>query len=286
MFNDFVNVATQLLVAQNATIDILGTSGLFIGNQAKTQGWLMTGGSIKHNVTGLELTADGKLSLPATGAILVGNKTFITNGKIVTDFIDVKTLEVEKLNGATGTFKSLQGTKIVDNKEVVMCEIGFSTSEGKMYFEGDMQHQGTFKEPNGTSRSYRFLTADLWCRGQFGHQQMTSLSFNSASTSDFFAHIYNYGTDTTYHKYAQSGQPIDCIFLEGSGNYVIYICNSPRRKMITIVNASGYPKRVLTTWQSGGTYTLEPYRFAIFVTAETYASVNNTSSTVNLHVMQ
>ena len=278
--------ATQLLVAQNATIDILGTSGLFIGNQAKTQGWLMTGGSIKHNVTGLELTADGKLSLPATGAILVGNKTFITNGKIVTDFIDVKTLEVEKLNGATGTFKSLQGTKIVDNKEVVMCEIGFSTSEGKMYFEGDMQHQGTFKEPNGTNRSYRFLTADLWCRGQFGHQQMTSLSFNSASTSDFFAHIYNYGTDTTYHKYAQSGQPIDCIFLEGSGNYVIYICNSPRRKMITIVNASGYPKRVLTTWQSGGTYTLEPYRFAIFVTAETYASVNNTSSTVNLHVMQ
>ena len=183
----------------------------------------MTGGSIKHNVTGLELTADGKLSLPATGAILVGNKTFITNGKIVTDFIDVKTLEVEKLNGATGTFKSLQGTKIVDNKEVVMCEIGFSTSEGKMYFEGDMQHQGTFKEPNGTNRSYRFLTADLWCRGQFGHQQMTSLSFNSASTSDFFAHIYNYGTDTTYHKYAQSGQPIDCIFLEGSGNYVIYI---------------------------------------------------------------
>ena len=286
MFNDFVNVATQLLVAQNATIDILGTSGLFIGNQAKTQGWLMTGGSIKHNVTGLELTADGKLSLPATGAILVGNKTFITNGKIVTDFIDVKTLEVEKLNGATGTFKSLQGTKIVDNKEVVMCEIGFSTSEGKMYFEGDMQHQGTFKEPNGTNRSYRFLTADLWCRGQFGHQQMTSLSFNSASTSDFLAHIYNYGTDTTYHKYAQSGQPIDCIFLEGSGNYVIYICNSPRRKMITIVNASGYPKRVLTTWQSGGTYTLEPYRFAIFVTAETYASVNNTSSTVNLHVMQ
>lgn len=286
LFNEFINVATQLLVAQNATIDILGTSGLFIGNLSKTQGWLMTGGSIKHNVTGLELTADGKLSLPETGAMLVGNKTFITNGKIVTDFIDVKTLEVEKLKGATGTFKSLQGTKLVNDKEVVMCEIGFSPTEGKMYFEGDMQHQGTYKDSvSGKGRSYRFYTADLWCRGQFGHYQMTSLSFNSASTGDFFAHIYNYGTDTTYHKYAQAGQPIDCIFLEGSGNYVIYICDSPRRKMITVVNASGYPKRILTTWQSGGVFTLAPYRFAIFITAETYSSVNNTSSTVNLHVM-
>ena len=220
MFNEFINVATHLLVAQNATIDILGTSGLFIGNQAKTQGWLMTGGSIKHNVTGLELTADGKLSLPKTGAILVGNKTFISDGKIVTDFIDVKTLEVEKLNGATGTFKRLQG---IDDNNIVKCAIGFSSSEGKMYFEGDMQHQGTYKDPVKGERSFRFYTADLWCRGQFGHYQMTSLLFNSASTSDFFAHIYNYGTDTTYHKYAQSGQPIDCIFLEGSGNYVIYI---------------------------------------------------------------
>ncbi len=286
LFNDFVNVATQLLVAQNATIDILGTSGLFVGNLSKTQGWLITGGSIKHNVTGLELTVDGKLSLPATGAMLVGNKTFITDGKIVTDFIDVKTLEVEKLKGATGTFKSLQGTKLVNNKEVVMCEIGFSPTEGKMYFEGDMQHQGTYKDPVKGERSFRFYTADLWCRGQFGHYQMTSLLFNSASTSDFFAHIYNYGTDTTYHKYAQAGQPIDCIFLEGSGNYVLYVCDSPRRKFLTVVNASGYPKRVMMVYQDSRTDTIEPYRFKIFVTAETNTSKPNPSSTVNLHALQ
>ena len=113
LFNDFINVATQLLVAQNATIDILGTSGLFIGNQAKTQGWLMTGGSIKHNVTGVELTSDGKLSLPDGGYLSIGNKTFISNGKIVTDFIDVDKLSVTNLAAVKGT---IAGFEIANNR--------------------------------------------------------------------------------------------------------------------------------------------------------------------------
>lgn len=152
-----------------------------------------------------------------------------------------------------------------------------------MYFEGDMQHQG-YDYTN--DRSYRFLTSDLWCRGEFGHKQMTTLSFNAISDADFFAHIYGSGTDTYYHKYGKSGQPIDCIFLEGTGNYVIYICNSLRRKMITIVNGSAFPKRVLITWQSGTVFNLEPHKFAVFITAETQSNVNNIYSTVNLHVMQ
>lgn len=64
VFNEFINVATEVLLAQNATIDVLGTAGIFIGNLEKTQGWVMTEGSIKHNVTGLELTADGRLVNP------------------------------------------------------------------------------------------------------------------------------------------------------------------------------------------------------------------------------
>lgn len=64
VFNEFINVATEVLLAQNATIDVLGASGIFVGNLEKTQGWVMTEGSIKHNVTGLELTADGRLVNP------------------------------------------------------------------------------------------------------------------------------------------------------------------------------------------------------------------------------
>lgn len=64
LFGEFINVATEVLLAQNARIDVLGTSSVFIGNQEKTQGWIMTEGAIKHNVTGLELTADGRLMNP------------------------------------------------------------------------------------------------------------------------------------------------------------------------------------------------------------------------------
>ena len=278
LFNEFINVATQLLVAQNATIDVLGTSGLFIGNLSKTQGWLMTGGSIKHNVTGVELTSDGKLSLPNSGCILVGNKTFITNGKIVTDFIDVKTLEVEKLNGATGTFKRLQG---IDNANKARCAIGFNSDEGKMYFEGDMQHQG-FDYTN--NRGYRFLSSDLWCRGEFGHYKMTALTFSVYSDADCFAHIYQNGNNTTYHKYSQPGQPVDCIFLEGNGNYPVYICNSARGKMIVVVNTTGVAKRVVATYETRGVVTIDPYRFKIFITAQTNTS-SNPYQAANLHTM-
>ena len=63
-FNEFVNVATQVMLAENASIDVLGSSSIFVGDQNKTRGWEMTKGAIKHNVSGLELTADGRLVDP------------------------------------------------------------------------------------------------------------------------------------------------------------------------------------------------------------------------------
>lgn len=66
-FNEFINVATQLLLAQNAKVDVLGATELFVGDINRANGWSMTGGRIKHNKTGLELTPDGRINSPANG---------------------------------------------------------------------------------------------------------------------------------------------------------------------------------------------------------------------------
>ena len=134
LFNEFINVATQLLVAQNATIDILGTSGLFVGNLSKTQGWLIKGGSIKHNVTGLELTADGKLSLPATGAVTVGGEIFIKNGKIVTDFIDANKLVVKRIEAVEGTIAGFQ----ISNTHIGTGSVSGTNSGNEMFLYDNM----------------------------------------------------------------------------------------------------------------------------------------------------
>ena len=274
-FSEFVNVATNVLLAQNATIDVLGTSGIFVGNLEKTKGWLMTEGSIKHNQTGVELTADGKISLPETGGMTVGGKTFIEAGKIKTEFIDVDTLEVKNLRGATGTFKELQG---IDNAGNIQGKISFNTEGSgdkvssslnidflRTWISGDLYQQGYNYDE---SRSWRFYASDIWCRGEFGHRAMTTIKVFANNDWNFYVHIYGYGSDNNVDRYPQSGQPIDCIVMEGNGNYVLRICDSATFKKITVVNSSDYPKRVVYNQPNSLTYTIEPWKSAIFVTAD------------------
>lgn len=274
-FSEFVNVATNVLLAQNATIDVLGTSGIFVGNLEKTKGWLMTEGSIKHNQTGVELTADGKISLPESGGMTVGGKTFIEAGKIKTEFINVDTLEVTKLKGATGTFKELQA---IDNAGKIQGKISFNTEGSgdnvsssfnidfsKTWISGDLYQQG-YNSVEG--RSWRFYTSDLWCRGEFGHRVMTTIKVFANNDWNFYVHIYGYGSDNNVDRYPQSGQPIDCIVMEGNGSYVLRICDSAAFKKVTVVNSSDYPKRVVYNQPNSLTYTIEPWKYAIFVTAD------------------
>lgn len=297
-FSEFENVATNVLLAQNATIDVLGTSGIFVGNLEKTEGWMITGGAIKHNVTTVELTKGGQIALPETGGITVGGETFIEAGKIKTKFIDVETLEVTHLKGAIGSFKKLTANNSAGvevgsisfgspnpdpNNPDVNPPASLSLDFASTWFGGDLYQQGYNYDE---SRSWRFYASDLWCRGQFGHYQMTTLSFNAVSDKDYFAHIYSYGEDTTYHMYAEPGQPIDCISLAGTGNYVLYVCDSPQRKMLTIINASGFSKRIMVTFQDSAVFILEPHKFKIFITAEINTDKINPNRANNLRIMQ
>lgn len=286
-FSEFENVATNVLLAQNATIDVLGSSGIFVGNLDKTKGWIMTEGSIKHNVTGVELTSDGKISLPETGGINVGGKTFIEAGKIKTEFIDVDTLQVTHLKGAIGSFKKLTANNSAGvevgsisfgspdpdpNNPDVNPPASLSLDFASTWLGGDLYQQGYNYDE---SRSWRFYASDIWCRGQFGHHQMTTLTILWNATADMYAHIYGNGTDLWNHKYPQPGQPIDCVVMQGDGQYVLRICDSPMYKMLVIVNFSEYAKRVVTNNRLSTTITMDAWSAKAFITTDTYSGVNN-----------
>ena len=69
-FNEMEPVATRVLLADNAWIDILSTNGIRIGEN----GWELTNGEIRHKTSGLKLTKDGKLVAPDGLSLVVGEE--------------------------------------------------------------------------------------------------------------------------------------------------------------------------------------------------------------------
>lgn len=102
------------------------------------------------NFTGGQITITTQnFKLDADGSLWCQNGTF--NGTVT---------------GIHGSFKSLD---CVDRNGNVVGNIQFG-SDGKMWFSGDMYHQGY---DSAKARGYRFYAADIWCRGMFGHRQKT-----------------------------------------------------------------------------------------------------------------
>ena len=157
-------VATDLMLANEAIIGFAKTNRIEVynsaGNVAAGMGgavngdndfplWIGASYGSRANAP-FRVTLAGKMY--ATGCEISGNSTFSGT-----------------LKGVTGTFRQLQA---IDSGGAVKAEIGFNSSEGKLYFSGDMQHQGYDNENN---RSYRFLTSDLWCRGVFGARERSCM---------------------------------------------------------------------------------------------------------------
>ena len=102
------------------------------------------------NFTGGQITiTTDNFKLDAAGGIWCQNGTF--SGTVT---------------GVHGSFKTLD---CVDGNGNVVGNIQFG-SDGRMWFSGDMYHQGY---DNSKKRGYRFYAADVWCRGMFGHRQKT-----------------------------------------------------------------------------------------------------------------
>lgn len=116
------------------------------------------------------LIKDGKLSAELIDAVklvalgIQAQEIDAKNATIRNLVVEGKSVFKGELKGTSGSFTSLD---CVNDKGEVVCGMNFS-SDGRMTFDGDISSQGV-KEVNGRTRSLRYKSSDIWCRGQLGH---------------------------------------------------------------------------------------------------------------------
>lgn len=103
-FNEMEPVATRVLLADDAWIDILSTNGIRIGDN----GWELTDGEIRHKTSGLKLTKDGKLVAPNGLSLVVGEEN-------IDDYTQQKIDSVE-----IGSDNLMDGTQQPNLKDTVV----------------------------------------------------------------------------------------------------------------------------------------------------------------------
>ena len=181
-----------------------------------------------------------------------GNVQFTTDGKIIAKNGEFSGTVV----GVSGSFKSLN---CVNNDGDIVGGISFG-SDGKMWFNGDLYHQGYDYDKK---RSFRFYTSDVWCRGNFGARQRNtlvvygsygyyyvngletetgkvyvSLSSATASNNETYDTIPLYGSSGD-----AAGFPVDLVIIKVSGTYR-YLLSGMKSQRVTVMNANNQNSEV------------------------------------------
>lgn len=197
-FNTLQPVYTPLIMAQNAILRFMqGNQLLIMKGDNKTVAAGLVGGDYPLWVGATTPTdAPYKVSIAgklyAAGAVISGDSTFEGT-----------------LKGVSGSFTRLN---CVNAASDAVGGISFG-SDGRMWFDGDMYHQGT-----KDNRSLRFYTSDLWCRGVFGARERSIMVVYGS-----YAYVYTKGADKT-------GTYIPLTSGTSSANETYYTvpCYSPR----------------------------------------------------------
>ena len=175
------------------------------------------------------------------------------------------------LNGVTGSFKSLN---CVNDSGTVVGEISFDSS-GRLWFSGDIYHQGY---DSNKGRGYRFYTSDVWCRGQFGASERNVLVVNGSYGYYYTKGMSYSGTyvaftkktssnNTSYYvlpMYGTSGDyagfPVDVVVfnINSSTVYNYELSSMSNSQRVLVVNANDDQNNVkifsngnLVTWAGG-----------------------------------
>lgn len=173
------------------------------------------------------------------------------------------------VTGVHGSFKNLD---CVDNNGNVVGSIKFG-SDGRLWFSGDMYHQGY---DNAKKRNYRFYAADILCRGMFGHRQKTvayvfntymAIYTNDSDDMDHYVMIpLESGTESgkTYNKIPlygfadygdASGFAIDVVVINSSSDFYYVFEGIGNGKEWRVIN--GNDKQTIHFADIGGWHELK-----------------------------
>lgn len=173
------------------------------------------------------------------------------------------------VTGVHGSFKKLNC--VADNGNVVgSIEFG---SDGRLWFSGDMYHQGYDSDKK---RNYRFYAADILCRGMFGHRQKTvayvfntymAIYTNDSDDMDHYVMIpLESGTESgkTYNKIPlygfadygdASGFAIDVVVINSSSDFYYVFEGMGNGKEWRVIN--GNDKKTIHFADIGGWHELK-----------------------------
>lgn len=193
LFNEMEPVATRVLLADDAWIDILSTNGIRIGDN----GWELTDGEIRHKTSGLKLTKDGKLVAPNGLSLVVGEEN-------INDYTQQKIDSVE-----IGTVNLIDNSKkVTASNSVTLLPINATLKKGDTFALSVQNVEILSGTPN-------VFSAMIWNAAGIQHFsqeiQMTSDNLNGVFTilSDYT------GQDIRLYLYAgKRGQT--------TGNSVVY----------------------------------------------------------------
>ena len=152
--SQYKSIATHLLLAENATINMLGSNQINLYNPS---GGAMFGSfRVVSNDNDYALWlgapngADAPFSVKKDGSLYASNGIF-----------------AGELKGVIGSFHRLTAVNSDGNKSAGSIYFGGS---GRITFDADIYNQG----PNSTAkRGWRLYASSVWCRSAFGHQQST-----------------------------------------------------------------------------------------------------------------
>ena len=249
-------------------------AGFFVG-QVNEKGLVNTGQmniAISNGISTATIQAD-QINLTGHTMAFTGGQITITTDNFTLDGSGNMWCQNGTFSGTvTGVHGSFKNLDCVDNNGNVVGSIKFG-SDGRLWFSGDMYHQGY---DNAKKRNYRFYAADILCRGMFGHRQKTvayvfntymAIYTNDSDDMDHYVMIpLESGTESgkTYNKIPlygfadygdASGFSIDVVVINSSSDFYYVFEGMGNGKEWRVIN--GNDKKTIHFADIGGWHELK-----------------------------